>query len=482
MADPLRILFLSAEVAPFAKTGGLGDIGGSLPKALHDMGHDVRVVMPAYRKIEEGYPGVTGMPLQLNVPTGSGVVNAGAFEGRLPGSDVPVYFIAEYGLFARPNIYGYWDDPYRFAFFSKAALHLTLQLDWRPDVVHAHDWHTAPALAWLHTAGQADERFRGIGSVFTIHNLAHQGKTSWNVFDYMQLFTHGLSEEAYGEVNFMARGIYHANIINTVSPTYAREIMTHEGGAGLDGLLRYRQRDLHGILNGLDYDEWNPGADPRLAASYTVDDMAGREENRRALQAAVGLPQLANIPILAMVTRLDWQKGMDIVGHALHLLMNGYSGPAQFVILGTGASHYEDMFRQLAGFHREKMSAYIGYHAELAPLIYAGSDMFLMPSLFEPCGLGQMIAMRYGSVPLVRATGGLADTVQDGITGYTFYDFSADALFNAIQRATYTYNTDRESWQRIQANGMTTNFSWERSAQGYQQLYSWAIAQMRYYG
>ena len=482
MADPLRILFLSAEVAPFAKTGGLGDIGGSLPKALRAMGHDVRVVMPAYRKIEEGYPGVTGMPLQLNVPTGSGVINAGAFEGRLPGSDVPVYFIAEYGLFGRPNIYGYWDDAYRFAFFSKAALHLTLHLDWRPDVVHAHDWHTAPALTWLHTAGQADERFRGIGSVFTIHNLAHQGKTSWNVFDYMQLFTHGLSEEAYGEVNFMARGIYHANIINTVSPTYAREIMTYEGGAGLDGLLRHRQRDLHGILNGLDYDEWNPGADDRLAAPFGLDDMTGREANRRALQAAVGLPQLPDVPILAMVTRLDWQKGMDIVGHALHLLMNGYSGPAQFVVLGTGASHYEDMFRQLASFHREKMSAYIGYHAELAPLIYAGSDIFLMPSLFEPCGLGQMIAMRYGSVPIVRATGGLADTVQDGITGYTFYEFSADGLFDAIQRATYTYNTDRESWRRIQTNGLSTNFSWERSAQGYQQLYSWAMAQMLYHG
>ena len=190
--------------------------------------------------------------------------------------------------------------------------HLPLQLDWRPDVVHAHDWHTAPALAWLHTAGQSDERFRGIGSVFTIHNLAHQGKTSWNVFDYMQLFTHALSEEAYGEVNFMARGIYHANIINTVSPSYAREIMTREGGAGLDGLLRHRQRDLHGILNGLDYDEWNPDADPRLAAPYSLDDMAARDENRRALQAAVGLPQLDNIPILGMVTRLDWQKGMDL--------------------------------------------------------------------------------------------------------------------------------------------------------------------------
>ncbi len=482
MADPLRILFLSAEVAPFAKTGGLGDIGGSLPKALHAMGHDVRVVMPAYNNIESGYPGVSSMPLQLLVPTGSGLLGAGAFEGRLPGSDVPVYFIAEYNLFGRPNIYGYWDDAYRFAFFSKAALELTLALDWKPDVLHANDWHTAPAVTWLHTAGATDPRFQNIGSVFTIHNLAHQGKTSWNVFDYMQLFTHGLSEEAYGEVNFMARGIYHANIINTVSPTYAREIMTPEGGAGLDGLLRHRQRDLHGILNGLDYDEWNPGADKRLAAGYGVDDMDGREANRRALQAAVGLPQLANIPILAMVTRLDWQKGLDIVGHALHLLMNGYAGPAQFVVLGSGAPQYEDMFRRMAGYHREKMSAYIGYHAELAPLIYAGSDMFLMPSLFEPCGLGQMIAMRYGSVPLVRATGGLADTVQDGITGYSFYDFSADALFNTIQRATYTYNTDRDSWRRIQANGMTNNFSWERSAQGYEQLYRWAQAQVHYNG
>ena len=481
MAEPLRILFLSAEVAPFAKTGGLGDIGGSLPKALHAMGHDVRVIMPAYHNIEHGYPGVSSMPLQLLVPTGSGTIGAGAFEGRLPGSDVPVYFIAEYNLFGRPNIYGYWDDPYRFAFFSKAALHLTLALDWKPDILHAHDWHTAPAITWLHTAGSADPRFQGIGSVFTIHNLAHQGKTSWNVFDYMQLFTHGLSEEGYGEVNFMARGIYHANIVNTVSPTYAREIMTREGGAGLDSLLRHRQRDLHGILNGLDYDEWNPGTDKRLAASYSLDDRAGRAENRRALQAAVGLPQLADIPIIGMVTRLDWQKGLDIVGHALHLLMNGFSGPAQFVVLGTGAAHYEDMFRQMAGSHRDKLSAYIGYHAELAPLIYAGSDMFLMPSLFEPCGLGQMIAMRYGSVPIVRATGGLADTVQDGITGYSFYDFNTDALFNAIQRATYTYNTDRESWQRIQANGMANNFSWERSAQGYEQLYRWAQAQVGHF-
>lgn len=482
MAEPVRVLFLTAEAAPFAKIGGLGDVGGSLPKALHAMGYDVRVFMPAYHNIEAGFPGVESMPLQLNVPTGSGIVQAGAFESRLPGSDVPVYFIAQQSLFNRENIYGYWDDPYRFAFFSKAAFALTESIDWRPDLLHAHDWHTAPAVTWLATAGQAHPRYHGLGSVFTIHNLAHQGKTNWNVFDYMQIFTHSLTEEAYGEVNFMARGIYHANIINTVSPSYAREIMTREGGVGLDALLRFRQGDLHGILNGLDYDIWNPATDKRLAGNYDINSLEGRAENRLALQAAVGLPQIPDIPILAIISRLDWQKGLDIVGHPLHLLMNGYAGPAQFIVLGTGNPQYENMFAQMASYHKDKMAAYIGYHAGLAPLIYAGSDMFLMPSVFEPCGLGQMIAMRYGSVPIVRATGGLADTVQDGITGFSFYDLSSDALWHAIQRATYVYNTDKEGWRRMQANGMKADFSWQQSAQGYQQLYEWAIAQMRYRG
>lgn len=482
MAEPLRVLFLTAEAAPFAKTGGLGDIGGSLPKALHAMGHDVRVFMPAYRNIETGFPGVESMPLQLDVATGSGIVQAGAFESKLPGSEVPVYFIAQQSLFNRDNIYGYWDDPYRFAFFSKAAFALTESLDWRPDLLHAHDWHAAPAVTWLATAGQAHPRYQGVGSVFTIHNLAHQGKTNWNVFDYLQIYTHSLSEEAYNEVNFMARGIYHANLINTVSPSYAREIMTYEGGVGLDGLLRHRQGDLHGILNGLDYGEWNPTTDKRLAKAFDVDSLEQRQENRRALQAAVGLPQVPDIPILAIISRLDWQKGLDVVGHPLHLLLNGYSGPAQFIVLGTGNPQYENMFAQMASYHKEKMAAYIGYHAGLAPLIYAGSDMFLMPSVFEPCGLGQMIAMRYGSVPVVRSTGGLADTVQDGITGFTFFELSSDALWNAIQRATYIYNVDKEGWRRMQTNGMQTDFSWQRSAQGYQQLYEWAVAQMRYRG
>ncbi len=479
MSKKLKILFLSAEVEPFAKTGGLGDVGGSLPKALHNMGHDVRVVMPAYQKIEAGYPGVSPMPGALIVPTGVGRLTAGVFEGTLPGSEVPVYFIAEGNLFNRPQLYGYGDDAYRFAFFSRAALELTLALDWKPDIVHAHDWHTAPAITWLATAGQGHAQFRGIATVFTIHNLAHQGRTHWRIFDYLGLQTHSLTEEGYDEVNFMARGIYHATMINTVSPTYAREIMTPAGGAGLDGLLRHRHFDVHGILNGLDYEEWDPMVDGRLASHFDASNPEARLYNRRALQSRANLPQRDNIPLVAMVSRLDWQKGLDITGHVIHLLMNGYSGDAQFIVLGTGDPGYENMFAQLATYHPQKMTAYLSYDANFAPLIYAGSDIFLMPSLFEPCGLGQLIAMRYGSVPVVRATGGLADTVSDGETGFSFYDYNADAFWHALQRAIYVYNVDKPRWHAIQQNGMVADFSWERSASGYQQLYEWAIARVK---
>lgn len=481
MAQPLKILFLSAEVAPFAKTGGLGDVGGSLPIALRKMGHDVRVMMPAYQNIEAGYPGVTSMPMEIRVPTGSGVISAGAFEGRLPNSDVPIYFIAESQLFNRPNIYGYWDDAYRFAFFSKAALEMTSNLSWQPDVVHAHDWHSAPAITWLATSGQYDDRFRGMPTVFTIHNLVHQGRTGWNVLDYMQIMTPSLNEEPFGEVNFMARGIYHATMVNTVSPTYAREIMTTEGGAGLDGLLRHRSFDVHGILNGLDFDVWNPAADKQIARPFTARSLNRRLENRHALQEIAGLPQTDGIPIVTMVSRLDGQKGLDITGDVIHRLLNGYAGEAQFVILGTGDPQYEAMFAQMANFHRNKMTAFLDYNAALAKPIYAGGDIFIMPSLFEPCGLGQMIAMRYGSVPVVRATGGLVDTVQEGHTGFSFYNYSSAGFWDALQRAIYVYNTDKRSWKQIQQNGMRADYSWDRSAQGYQQLYEWAIARMRGY-
>lgn len=477
MAESRKILFLSAEVAPFAKTGGLGDVGGSLPKALKALGHDVRVVMPAYLAVENGrFPNITALPMQLSVPTGSGNVLCGVFKGTLPGSEVPIYFIAQWNLFKRDNIYGYWDDAYRFAFFSRAALELARALKWKPDVVHGHDWHTGAAITWLATAGASDPFFANTSTVFTIHNLAIQGNTNWHIFDYLGILTHSLTEEAFGEVNLIARGIYHATMVNTVSPTYALEIMTKEGGAGLDGLLRHRAYDVHGILNGIDFDEWNPETDPNLAAPFSADDVNGRLQNRRALQARLGLPQVDNIPLVAMVSRLTWQKGLDIMGPVLHQLMNGFSGEAQFVVLGTGESQYEQMFAQLAAYHQNKMTAVLAYEADLAPLIYGGSDIFLMPSLFEPCGLGQLIAMRYGSVPLVRATGGLADTVQEPITGFVFHNYSTEEFWHSLQRAIYVYNTNKAHWAEIQRNGMTADFSWERSALGYQQLYEWAIA------
>jgi len=483
--QPLKILFLSAEVAPFAKAGGLADVCGSLPKALAALGHDVRVAMPAYMPVEAAFRarehGLQAHPVKLQVPMGTSLVPAGVLEATLPGSSVPIYFIAERHRFGdRPFFYGYTDDPYRFAFFSRAALDLTIAaLDWRPDVVHAHDWHTAPAVTWLATTGQHDGRYANLPTVYTVHNLMHQGTAPWNVFQYLGLLANGLREERPGQVNFMARGIYHATMITTVSPTYAREIMTYEGGCGLDGLLRHRHFDVHGILNGLDYEIWNPATDPHLASPFDAGTLDKRLDNKRALQARAGLPVRDDVPLVAMVTRLDWQKGLDITGHVLHLLMNGHAGEAQCIVLGAGAAAYEGMLRHLAGYHQGRMTAFVGYDAELAPLLYGGSDIFLMPSLFEPCGLGQLIAMRYGAVPVVRATGGLADTVRAGVTGFTFGSYSADDFWNALREALYIYRVDRESWRAMQQKGMASDYSWETSARAYQQVYAWALARIR---
>jgi starch synthase len=481
----LKILFLSAEVAPFAKAGGLADVCGSLPKALAALGHDVRVVMPAYGPVESalqtGQHGIRKHPLTLCVPIAPGQSPAGVLEATIPGCAAPIYFIAERQRFGdRPFFYGYRDDAYRFAFFSRAALDFAIAaLGWRPDVVHAHDWHTAPGVTWLATAAQADPRYAGLPAVYTIHNLMHQGTAPWNVLDYLGVRTHRLVEERPGEVNFMARGVYHATMISTVSPTYAREIMTWHGGGGLDGLLRHRHFDVHGILNGLDYEIWCPATDRHLAATFDASSLDRRLANKRALQARSGLAEREDVPLVAMVTRLDWQKGLDITGHVLHLLMNARAGEAQCVVLGSGWPQHEGMLRHLAGYHKGRMTAFIGYDPQLAPLVYGGSDVFLMPSLFEPCGLGQLIAMRYGAVPVVRATGGLADTVRPGVTGFTFSNYSTDDFWNALREALYIYRTDRESWRAMQVKGMTSDYSWETSARAYQQLYEWAIARVR---
>jgi starch synthase len=490
----LRVLFLASEVAPFAKTGGLADVAGSLPKALAALGHDVRVMMPAYASIEralqDGRWGLRAVGPTLHVPILGGI-NAGTLQAMLPGTEVPVEFIAERQLFDRPDLYGYDDDPYRFAFFCRAALQWAVETQaWRPDIVHAHDWHAAPALLWLGTSGQDDLRYRDIPTVLTIHNLLHQGRTSIDLLRYLGVRGHRLYEEGMDEVNLMARAIYHATMINTVSPTYAREILTPDGGMRLDALLRYRQFDVHGILNGLDYDVWNPATDRNLRHTYDASSLEARAGNKRALQARMRLEQRDDVAVVAMVSRLDVQKGIDLVEAIAprllgaepsvpQTLMPGSSPAAQLVVLGSGAAEHEAALRRLAVAYRGRMAALLRYDPVVAPLIYGGSDVFLMPSRFEPCGLGQMIAMRYGCVPVVRATGGLVDTVQDGITGFSFGRYDADAFWAALQRALTMHRDTPGEWRAIQQRGMAADFSWTASARGYEQLYEWAIARVR---
>jgi starch synthase len=484
VAPSLRILIIAAEVAPFAKTGGLADVAGSLPKALADLGHDVRVVMPAFSSIEAAALsarwGLSVDPITLRVPVGGALVDAGVFHTTIPGSPVPIDFIAERHLFDRPRIYGYGDDGYRFAFFSRAALDLTVAArGWRPDVVHAHDWHAAPAIAWLATAGRADPRYRGVPTVFTIHNLRHQGRAPRQVLSYLGIDAPRLYDEHPDEVNFMARAIYHATMINTVSPAYAREILTPEYGERLDSLLRFRSFDVHGILNGLDYKVWDPSKDAHLAAHFDVNRLDARRANKPALQARLGLPVRDDVPLVSMVTRLDAQKGLDITGHVIHLLLNAAAGDAQFAVLGSGAPEFESMLRHFASYHSQKMAVVLRYDADLAPLMYGGSDIFLMPSHFEPCGLGQMIAMRYGAVPVVRSTGGLVDTVRDGETGFRFDGYTADAFWRALARSLVMWRNDPEGWRTIQTRAMQADFSWPVSARGYEQLFEWAISRQR---
>ena len=481
---PTRILFISAEVAPLAKAGGLADVAGALPKTLHKMGIDVRVIMPAYATIEasitRGNPfELAAIPDGMLVPFGAGARPAGILEGRLPDSQVPLYLVAESKYFGRPKIYGYEDDPERFAFFSRAAFEVCQRIGWRPELIHAHDWHAAPALTWLDTVGRQDPTWAGAASLFTIHNLAHQGHTAWSIFKKLDLQTQSLDQEPFGQVNFMARGIHHATLVNTVSPTYAQEIKTQELGAGLHELLQAREFDLHGILNGIDNEVWDPNHDPLIPHHFGPDDLTAKTQNKLDLQRQLNLPIDANIPLVGMVSRLDWQKGLDISGEVFHRLLNGLAGQAQLVVLGTGSPEYEQMLAHLAGYHSKKMAALLAYDAESAQRIYAASDIFLMPSLFEPCGLGQLIALRYGALPVVRRTGGLADTIQDSENGFVFKDYDSSAFWQALSRAIKTYHFDQPLWQAMQQSAMRADFSWSRSAERYLQLYEWASARTR---
>jgi starch synthase len=479
--QPLKILLVSAEVAPFAKVGGLADVAGALPKALRAMGHDVRVVMPRYGTIDVEKYGLRRVISNLGVPLAHQPVNADVLEGRI-GEDVPVYFIENQQFFGREGMYGFWDDDARFIYFSRAALELLRPLDFRPDVIHVNDWHTAVIPNMLARLYATDPFYADIATVLTIHNLAFQGVFGYGTLNLADLEQWGLIKSGIPGlddiVNLLGRGLYFADVVNTVSNRYAEEILTPEYGERMDPLLRLFRAKLHGIINGIDYEVFNPSTDATIATRYDSTDVEKKIDNKLALQKEVGLPQDPAIPVIGLISRLYDQKGLDLIANIMWGLMRL---KLQLVVLGAGDARYEEMFRTNAKDNPQKLSATIGFKPVLAQHIYAGSDMFLMPSRFEPCGLGQLISLRYGTIPIVRATGGLADTINDWDplsqkgNGFVFEAYDHWDLFAQVVRALETFRQP-DLWRRLQANAMSTDVSWANSAQKYVALYHAAIA------
>lgn len=480
----LKILYLSSEVAPFSKTGGLGDVSNALPKALRAMGHDVRIVTPRYRGITgEGGALATALP-DVSVDLGGSRRGFAVRQATLPDSDVPVLFIEHDAYFDRDGIYGdsggdYRDNAERMSFFSLAALETARGLDWKPDVVHANDWQTALVPVYLKTRLASDPFFERCRTVFTVHNIAYQGNFSSEKLDAIglgwDLFTpEGL--EFYGMLNFMKGGLLFADALTTVSPTYAKEIQTEEFGYRLDGVLRACKSKLRGILNGADYDVWSPERDESIARRYSARDFVeGKKANKDALIRELNLEE-TEAPIIAMITRLAAQKGLDIFAGAFSEIMK--SG-ASIVVLGSGELKYEEMLARAVAAGGGRVAVKLGFDTRLSHQIEAGADMLLMPSHYEPCGLNQLYSMRYGTVPLVRKTGGLADSVVNvsprGLasgksTGFVFKDYTVQALADVVRKAVKAYHAPK-TWQKIVRAGMAQDFSWDASAARYVELY-----------
>jgi starch synthase len=478
--EPLKILLVAAEVAPFAKVGGLADVAGALPKALKAMGHDVRVVMPRYGSIDVEKFGLRPIVTNLGVPLAHQPVNANVLEGRIAG-EVPIYFIDNPQFFGRDGMYGFWDDDARFIYFSRAALEMLRPLDFRPDVIHVNDWHTAVIPNMLTRLYASDPFYADIATVLTIHNLAFQGVFGYGALHLADLEQWGLIKPGMPGlddiVNLLGRGLYFSDVVNTVSNRYAEEILTPEYGEKMDPLLRVFRSKLHGIINGIDYDVFNPATDASLAANYDIGSIEKKVQNKLALQKEVGLPQDPAIPVIGLISRLYDQKGLDLIANIMWGLMRLN---LQLVVLGAGDARYEEMFRANARDNPRKVSATIGFKPVLAQHIYAGSDMFLMPSRFEPCGLGQLISLRYGTIPIVRATGGLADTIDDWNpatqtgNGFVFTAYDHWDLFAQVVRALETFR-QASPWRRLQANAMSTDVSWGNSAEKYVGLYRAAM-------
>ena len=470
----MNILLAASEVVPYAKTGGLADVAGALPKALARLGHNVRVVMPRY-KSEKIEAAGERLPGELRVPFDFGERRIEVYIDK--SGEVPVYFIDAPEYFSRAKLYGETDDPERFAFFSRAVLELAKALGVKFDVIHLNDWMTGLVPVYLKTAYAGDPAFEGTKTLFTIHNIAFPGYfrpddlAKFGLPDWLNRAEGGV--EFYGLASTLKGGLVFSDAISTVSPRYSAEIQTAEFGEKFDGLLRARRNDLYGILNGVDYDEWNPETDTHIAANYSVEDLSGKIECKRELLLSFGLPEDLDRPLIGCISRLSDQKGFDLIlSIADQMLERGVA----FVLLGSGEEAYERAFQVLRDASRSQVGVYLGFSNELAHKIEAGADMFLMPSRFEPCGLNQMYSLKYGTVPIVRAAGGLDDTIEnfDRTTrqgnGFKFYEYDSGRLLEKINEALQVYS-ETDQWRVLMLNGMRADNSWGASARRYVELY-----------
>jgi starch synthase len=482
----MRILLASSEVHPYSKTGGLADMVGSLAKTLGHRGHQAGVVTPLYAGIRERFPGLKRLELPLEFPMGPRLVSGEVWYLE-PSPGVTVYFVDQPTFYDRAGLYqhegaNYPDNAERFTFFSKAAAHLALHLPWQPEVLHLHDWQASLAAPLLRHQTKLAGQGTAPGICLTIHNMAYQGlfpaaqyaltNLPWDYFT-----PEGV--EFYGQLNCLKAGIVYADRITTVSPRYAREITTEELGCGLDGLLRRRADSLVGILNGVDYEEWNTISDPYLANPYSAADLSGKAANKLALQKEFGLPVDAGIPLFGSVGRLAEQKGVEIMLGALEEMLGAN---LQFVMIGSGAPAFQKAYQDLARRFPSQVGIHIGFDEGLSHRIEAGSDFFLMPSRFEPCGLNQMYGLRYGTIPIVRTTGGLDDTVIDPrddagkANGIKFSEYSSTALAKGIRKALALYE-DEESLKQFRVDAMAADFSWDRTVEEYIRVYEAARRQ-----
>jgi len=474
----MRILHVASEVAPYSKTGGLADVLGALPRALAALGHEVTVVTPRYRSIDPERFGLARRLRGLAAPLGADTVAVGVYEGQAASTPrVRVYLIDHKPSFDRDGLYGdakgdFADNARRFALLGSAALAVCAEFGAWPDVVHGHDWQSGPAILF---AKRRWGDLRLPKTVFTLHNLAFQGLFPEKVVDELGLPRQYYSPdgfEYYGQASFLKAGLACADRLSTVSPTYAREIQTTEHGLGFDGLLRARHNVLHGILNGADYDIWNPEKDIHLPARYSAEALAGKRECKAALQRELGLPVRADVPLCGSISRLTDQKGFDLVLGALPQILDG---DAQYVLLGSGDPALEQALRQLQVKFPKKLAVRIGYDEPLAHRIEAGCDLYVMPSKFEPCGLNQMYSLRYGTPPVVRATGGLDDTIVDfdarsrSGTGFKFEAYETGALVACWWRALAAYRSD--DFAGLVRRAMAQDFGWARAAEAYTHLY-----------